>query len=151
MFLTIYSQLVLAMAVLVVTFAFVKGDETERMGGAAYAMVFLAVTMIKGGTSLNFPRWGVMGLEIVLLIVFIGIAWHSRRAWPVWAASFQSLIVTCHVLIAANLRPPQNAVATGINMSNYGLLIALAVGTFWAWQERRVATMGSGQARPPLL
>jgi hypothetical protein len=24
-------------------------------------------------------------------------------------------------------------------MSNYGLLIALAVGTFWAWQERRAA------------
>ncbi len=148
---TIYSQLVLGAAILVVSFAFVKGDEPERMGAAAYAMVFLAVTMIKDGTSLNFPRWGVMGMEIVLLTVFMGIAWHSRRAWPVWAASFQALIVTCHILIAANLRPPQNAVATVINMSNYGLLIALAVGTFWAWQERRVAAMGSGKAGPPRL
>lgn len=144
MFLTIYSQLVLAAAILVVTFSFIKGGEPERMGAAAYAMVFLAVTMIKDGTSLNFPRWGVMGMEIVLLIVLIGIAWHSRRAWPVWAASFQAMIVTCHALIAANLRPPQNAVATVINMSNYGLLIALAVGTFWAWQERRAAAMSSG-------
>lgn len=152
MFVTIYSQLVLAAAVIVVTFSFIKGDEPERMGAAAYAMVFLAVTMIKDGTSLNFPRWGVMGMEIVLLTVFIGIAWHSRRAWPVWAAAFQSLIVTCHALIAANLRPPANAVATVINMSNYGLLIALAVGTFWAWQERRVASMGSDdRARPPRL
>ena len=80
MFLTIYSQLVLAAAILVVTFSFIKGGEPERMGAAAYAMVFLAVTMIKDGTSLNFPRWGVMGMEIVLLIVLIGIAWHSRRA-----------------------------------------------------------------------
>lgn len=151
MFDTVYSQIVLAAAVLVVTFAFVKGDEPERMGGAAYAMVFLAVTMIKGGSSLTFPRWGVMGLEIVLLVVFVGLAWHSRRAWPVWAASFQALIVTGYILVAASLRPPHNAVATVINMSNYGLLIALAVGTFWAWQERRVATMASGQARPPLL
>lgn len=142
MFETIYSQLVLAAAVVVVIFAFWKGDEPERMGAAAYAMVFLAVTMIKDGTSLNLPRWGVMGLEMVLLVVFVGIAWHSRRAWPVWAASFQALIVTCHALVAANLRPPSNAVATVINMSNYGLLIALAVGTFWAWQERRAASMG---------
>ena len=147
-FLTIYSQLVLAAAVAVVTFAFVKGDEPERMGAAAYSMVFLAVTMIKGSTSLNFPRWGVMGLETILLIVFIGIAWHSRRAWPVWAASFQALIVTSHILIAANLRPPHNSVAAVINMSNSGLLKALAVGTFWAWQERRAARLserpGSG-------
>ena len=142
MFETIYSQLVLAAAVLVVIFAFWKGDEPERMGAAAYAMVFLAVTMIKDGTSLNVPRWGVMGLEVVLLVVFVGIAWHSRRAWPVWAASFQALIVTCHALVAANLRPPSNAVAAVINMSNYGLLIAMAVGTFWVWQERRAASMG---------
>ena len=141
MFETIYSQLVLAAAVLVVIFAFWKGDEPERMGAAAYAMVFLAVTMIKDGTSLNVPRWGVMGLEVVLLVVFVGIAWHSRRAWPVWAASFQALIVTCHALVAANLRPPSNAVAAVINMSNYGLLIAMAVGTFWAWQERRAANL----------
>jgi len=138
---TIYSQLVLAAAVLVVTFVFVKGDEPERMGGAAYAMIFLAATMIKGDATPNVPRWGVMGLEIVLLVVFLGIAWQSRRAWPIWAASFQALIVTSYALVAANLRPPVDAAATVINMSNYGILITLAVGTFWAWQERRAASL----------
>lgn len=145
MFVTIYSQLVLAAAVLVTAFVFWKGDEPERLGGAAYAMVFLAGTMVKGEAAPNLPRWGVMGLEIVLLIVFLGIAWHSRRAWPVWAASFQALIVTSYVLVAANLRPPIDAAATVINMSNYGILITMAVGTFWAWQERRAAAMGSGE------
>jgi hypothetical protein len=145
MFETIYSQIVLAVAVLVVAFAFWKGDEPERMGAGAYAIVVLATTMIKGSASLSLPRWGVMGTEMVLLAVFIGIAWHSRRGWPVWAASFQALIVTGHVLVAANLRPAPNAVATVINLSNYGILIALAVGTFWAWQERRAAHMGVGK------
>ncbi|MBX9460117.1 MAG: hypothetical protein KL785_02215 [Brevundimonas sp.] len=128
---------------LTVAFAFWKGDEPERLGAAAYAMAFLATTMIKGDATPNVPRWGMMGIEIVLLGVFIGLALHSRRAWPVWAASFQALVVTSHVLIAASLRPPLVAAATVINMSNYGLLIALAAGTFWAWQERRVATMSS--------
>jgi len=149
---TIYSQLVLAAAIIVVGFVFWKGDEPERMGAAAYAMVFLAATMITDSGSHSVPRWGVMAIEVVLLVVFIGIAWHSRRAWPVWAASFQALIVTSHALIAANLRPPHNAVAAVINMSNYGLLVALAVGAFWAWQERRAASMGSdSRATPPRL
>ena len=140
---TIYSQLVLAAAILVVTFAFLKGDEPERVGGAAYAMAFLATTMIKGDVTPNLPRWGMMGIELVLLIVFAGLAWHSRRGWPVWACSFQALIVTSHGLVAANLRPPVNAAAAVINMSNYGVLITLAVGTFWAWQERRAAALSA--------
>ena len=147
----IYAQVVLTAAVLTVAFAFWKGDEPERMGGAAYAMAFLATTMIKGDAAPNLPRWGMMGIEIVLLVVFVGLAWHSRRAWPVWAASFQALVVTSHVLVAASLRPPLVAAATVINMSNYGILIAMAVGTFWAWQERRVASMASGKAGPPRL
>lgn len=141
MFVTIYAQLVLAAAIIVVTFALIKGDEPERIVAAAYAFVFLAVKMISDGFHFNVPRLGPMAMEIVFLAVIIGVAWHSRRAWPVWAASFQALIVTCHALIAANLRPPHDAVATVINMSNYGLLIALAVGTFWAWQERRAASL----------
>lgn len=137
MFTTIYSQLVLVAAIIVVAFAFVKGDEPERMGAGAYAMTFLATTMIKGGAAPNLPRWGMMGCEIVLLIVLVAIAWQSRRNWPIWAASFQALVVTCYVLVAANLRPPADSAAAVINMSNYGLLVAMAVGTFWAWQERR--------------
>lgn len=143
MFETIYAQVVAAVALVVVVFAFLKGDEPERAGAAAYGIVVLATAMIRDGTSLSVPRWGVMGIEVVLLAVFVGIAWQSRRAWPVWAAAFQSLIVTGHFLVVANLRPPSNAFATVINMANYGLLIALAVGTFWAWQERRAAAMSS--------
>lgn len=140
-----YALAVLTAAVLTVTFAFWKGDEPERMGAAAYAMVVLATTMIRGDITPNLPRWGMMAIEVILLAVFLGIAWHSRRAWPVWAASFQALIVTSHLLVVASLRPPAVAAAAVINMSNYGLLIALAVGTWWAWQERRAARL----AEPP--
>lgn len=90
-----------------------------------------------------------MALDLVLLAVFIGIAWHSRRSWPVWAAAFQGLIVTGHLLIAANLRPPAYAFAAVNNLANYGLLIALAVGTFWAWQEWKAARL-SERADPGL-
>lgn len=145
MFETIYSQVGLAVAVIVVAFAFIKGDEPERIGSAAYALVYLGTMMIKDGGSLSAPQWGVMAMDIVLLAVFLGLVRHSRRGWLVWASAFQALIVTGHLLVAANLRPPSDAFATVNNMSNYGVLIAMAVGTFWAWQERRAAAMGSGE------
>lgn len=148
---TIYSQLVLAAAVLVVGIAFWKGDEPERMGAAAYALVFLGAMMTPDSGDLSVPQWSLMAMDVVLLAVFLGLALHSRRGWLVWASAFQALIVTGHFLVAANLRPPSNAFATVINMSNYGLLIAMAVGTFWAWQERRAASMGAEQTRPPRL
>lgn len=139
MFDTIYSQVGLAVTVLVIAFAFVKGDEPERIAGAAFALVILAGMMIPDGIGGQALQWGLMGLDVVLLAVFVGIAWHSRRAWPVWAAGFQALIVTGHFIIAANLHPPEDAFAAVNNLSNYGLLAALAIGTFWAWQERRAA------------
>lgn len=141
MFETIYSQVLMTVAVLVVAFVFLKGDEPERIGGAAYALVVLADLMVPINHNMSAPRWGVMGLDVVLLAVFIGLAWHSRRTWPVWASAFQSLIVTGHILVAANLRPQSNAFAAVNNLASYGLLAALAIGAFWAWQERRAASL----------
>lgn len=138
MFETIYSQIGIALTILVVAFAFLKGDEPERMGAAAFVLIILAGMMAPEGGGLG-PQWGWMALDIVLLAVFAGLAWHSRRAWLVWASAFQTLIVTGHILVAANLRPPADAFAAVNNLSNYGLLAALAIGTFWAWQERRAS------------
>ncbi len=83
-----------------------------------------------------------MALDVVQFAVFIGLAWQSRRAWPIWASAFQALIVTGHILMVIDLKASTNAFfafAAMNNLSNYAILIALAVGTFWAWQERRAA------------
>jgi hypothetical protein len=136
---TIYSQLILVTAALAVTFAFWKGDEPERMAAGAYALVFIGALMTPDSGDLSVPQRSLMAMDSVLLAAFVGLALHSRRTWLVWASAFQALIVTGHVLVAAHLRPPSDAFAAVINMSNYALLVALAVGTFWAWQERRAA------------
>lgn len=129
----------MAVTVLVVAFAFVKGDEPERIAGAAFALVVIASMVAPHGADTDGPQWGPIGRDLVLLAVFIGLALRSRRSWLFWALAFQSLILTGHVLVLADLRPPGDAFTAVNNMSNYGLLIALAVGTFWAWQERRAA------------
>jgi len=134
---TIYSQVGAAVTVLVVAFAFFKGDEPERIASAAFVLVTLAAMLVPHGTG--GPQWSRMGLDILLLAVFAGLAWHSRRTYLIWVTAFQTLLVTGHILVLADLRPPHDAFAAVNNLSNYGLLVALAVGTFWAWQERRAA------------
>ncbi|HST91184.1 MAG TPA: hypothetical protein VLJ13_03215 [Brevundimonas sp.] len=136
---TLYSQIGMALTVLVVAFAFLKGDEPERMGAAALVLVFLAGIVIPGSTGFIVSQWGLMGLDVLLLAVLVGLMWHTRRAWLMWATAFQGLIVTGHALVAADLRPDGDAFSAVNNLSNYGLLVAMAVGTFWAWQERRAA------------
>lgn len=137
--LDIYTLVGTAITVLVVGFAFLKGDEPERIGGAAFVLIGLAGMLSTQGGVMSGPRWDLLALDTVLLSVFAGLAWHSRRTWPIWASAFQSLIVTGHVLVVANLRPPSAAFAAVNNLSNYGLLGALAIGAFWAWQDRRAA------------
>ena len=142
MFDTIYTQVGVAITVLVIAAVFLKGDEPERIGGAAFVLASLAYMLV---AETGDPRLSKLGIDIVLLAVFVGLAWHTRRAWPVWASAFQSLIVTGHVLVLIDLRPPGDAFAAVNNLSSYGVLIALAVGTFWAWQERKAASMGAGE------
>lgn len=141
MFEDIYTQVGIAVTVLVVAFALVKGDEPERIAAAAFVFVVVAAMVSPNTGSTDGPRWGSIGRDLLLLAVFAGLAWHSRRTWLFWASAFQSLIVTGHMLVLADIRPPGAAFAAVNNMSNYGLLVSLAVGTFWAWQERRAAGM----------
>lgn len=141
MFDSIHLQIGLALAVLVVGFMFIKGDEPERIVGGAYMLITLAGLLLPEDIVRGGFVWGRMSLDILQLGVFLGLAWHSRRTWLMWTSAFQSLIVTGYVLVLADLRPTALAFAVMNNIANYGVLIAMAVGTFWVWQERRAVQL----------
>lgn len=137
MFDTLYSQIGTAFAVLVVAFAFLKGDEPERVGGGAYALGALASLLVQDETRLYGPQWGLMGIDAVLLAAYAAVAWKSRRAWPVWASAFQALVVMTHVMIVVDVRPPLVAFYAVINLAAWGILLVLALGVAQAWRDRR--------------
>lgn len=139
MFDTPYSQIGTAIAVLVVAFAFLKGDEPERVGAGAYALGLLASLLLQEDSQLSGAQWGLMAVDTVMLGVYAALAWKSRRSWPVWASALQALIVMSHVLTVIDLRPPLAAFYAVINLANYGILLAIAIGTFGAWRDRRAA------------
>ena len=139
MFDTLATQIGLLLVVLVCAFAFLKGDETERLGAGAYILSWFASLLLQRDGELYDVQWGVFAVDTAMLVVLGGLMWKSRKSWLVWAAACNLLIVMSHVVLMIDVRPPMAAFVTAVNLAGYGILISLAVGTFWAWQERRAA------------
>ena len=137
MFDTLYSQIGAAVGVVVVAFAFLKGDEPERVGGGVYALGSLAALLVQNDGQLFGPRWGLMAVETVVLGAYAALAWKSRRSWPIWASALQSVIVMSHVLTTTDIRPPIAAFYAVVNLASYGILLVLALGVLQAWRDRR--------------
>lgn len=143
MFDTLYSQIGAAFGVIVVTFAFLKGDEPERVGGGAYALGALASLLVQNDSQLYGPQWGLMIVETVMLVAWAALAWKSRRSWPIWACAFQSVAVMSHILTTTDMRPPIAAFYAVVNLASYGVLLVLALGVVQAWRDRRAADWSS--------
>lgn len=137
MFDTLYSQIGAAAGVIVVAFAFLKGDEPERVGGGAYAIGALASLLLQNDSQLYGAQWGLMTVEAVMLAAYAALAWKSRRSWPIWASALQAVVVMSHVLTTADPRPPIAAFYAVVNLASYGILLALTLGVLRAWRDRR--------------
>ena len=139
MFDTLLSQIGFGVALLVGGFAFLKGDEPERIGAGAYLLGLMASQLVHDGSRLYGFSAGLMAVDSVFLAVCAGLAWKSRRAWPVWACAFMALILMSHILTLVDLRAPIAAFYAVMNLASYGVLAAIAAGTWRAWRDRRAA------------
>jgi len=139
MFDTLPTQIGAGLTVLVVAFAFLKGDEPERIAAGAYVLGWFASLLIQSDGAEGGTQWGLMAIDTISLAVFVALAWKAQRSWPIWASALESLIVMSHVLTLVDVRPPMAAFVAVVNLASTGILLVIAVGTFWAWQERRAA------------
>ena len=137
MFETIAGYVGAAFMVVVGMFALLKGGQPERIGAGAYLFAWFASVMIQTSGGYFGVQWGVFAIDVLVLIVFSAMVWKAPRSWPVWACALQLLTVTSHIMIMLDLRTPVSAFYTVVNMTGYGIMAAIAIGTFWAWQERR--------------
>lgn len=137
---TLYSQIGLLPMVLVGILAFTKGDEPERLAMGAYLLGWIAGMLLQNDSDLH-ANWqpGLFAVDVAMLVVLGAITWKYGRSWPIWAASLQLIIVMSHIVILFDLRPGMSAFYTVMNIAGYGILLAIALGAFWAWQERRAA------------
>ncbi|MGV8928155.1 MAG: hypothetical protein ACOH1E_00245 [Brevundimonas sp.] len=136
---TLNAQIAAAVTVVLIAFALLQGDESERTAASAYALGWFASLLIQGDGAGGGLSWGLAAIDLVLLGVYAALAWKSRRAWPAWAAGLQSLAVMSHLLIFVDIRPPLGAFYAVVNLAGYGILLAIVIGTWLAWQDRRAA------------
>ena len=139
MFDTLPTQIGAGLTVLVVAFAFLKGDEPERIAAGTYVLAWFASLLVQADSAVQGTQWGLLGIDVIMLGIYVGLVWKSRRAWPVWATALQSLVVMSHILTLVDIRPSMSAFVAVINLASLGILLVIAIGTFWAWQERRAA------------
>jgi len=126
-----------AFVVAVGLFAFIKGGQPEKIGAGAFLFGWFASLLAQTAGGYFGIQWGVFAIDVAMLLVFVAMVWKAPRSWPVWACALQLLVVTSHVMVMLNLRTPISAFYTVVNMTGYGIMLAIAIGTFWAWQERR--------------
>ncbi|MNS84738.1 hypothetical protein D3C86_1228540 [compost metagenome] len=134
---TIAANVGAAFVVLVGLFAILKGGAPEKIGASAFLLGWFASLLVQASGSYSGVQWGLFAIDTAVLLVFIAMVWKAPRSWPVWACALQLLTVTSHIMVMMNLSPPISAYYTVVNMTGYGIMLAIAIGTFWAWQERR--------------
>lgn len=127
----------MAIMVAVGLFALTKGGKPERIGGATMLLAWFLSILTQNYIGYAGVQWPVFIIDIVVLGVFIALVWKSPRSWPVWASAFQLLTVASHVMVFVKMKPAISAFYTVVNMTGYGIMAAIAVGTVFAWQERR--------------
>jgi hypothetical protein len=135
---TLPAQIGAAFVVLVCGFAFLKGDEPERISAGAYILLWFASLLIQDNSG-PLAVFSFFAIDLLMLLFLIGLIWKARRSWPAWAAACQLLVVMSYIVALTDLQSSAAAVVTVISMAGYGVLVSLAVGTFWAWQERVAA------------
>ncbi|WP_269513971.1 hypothetical protein [Brevundimonas subvibrioides] len=137
---TLYLKLALLPMILIGLFAFSKGDFPERFGMGVYMLSWLASVLVQDdGNLYESFQLKIFLIDLGVAVFFGYLMWRWARNWIVWAMALQLLTVMSHIVYLFDVRPPVAAFYTVINLTSYGILLTIGIGTFWAWQDRRAA------------
>lgn len=131
MFDTLYSQVGAVLMVGVCGFAFLKGEEPERIGAGSYLLAWFATLLLQDDFGFYETGFVELGIDCAVLAVFIALSWKSKNTWPVWASCLQLLPVLSHFLTRIDMRPPAWSFYAIQNLASLGILVAITAGTFW--------------------
>jgi hypothetical protein len=117
-------------------FALVKGDAQERQAGMVLFIDTVAWNFAVADVVPTEKFSVFFWLDLVLFGTFALLSWKSVRTWPIWASAFQSIAVFVDICRNFGLKLPPFTYFSAINVSTYGVLVMLTLGTFIAWRER---------------
>ena len=130
--LLLLAAFVLYLAFLIATlvYALRKGGKDEQRGiltivvGALFSEIASTMPADRGG-----PQIGVMVIDILVFIVFLAIAYRSKKFWPIWAAASQLVAVLTHWAVILDPSIVRTAYAAAQPFWVFPMLAAIALGT----------------------
>jgi hypothetical protein len=120
-------------------FAWFRGGMTERRVATALVIAVIATTTTDFfGTHWQGPNWGVIIVDVILLIVLVVIARQSTRFWPLWAAASQLAGCLAHLPVIMNPEIPKHLYGATQPFWVWPLMASLLIGAISAHRVRRV-------------
>ncbi|WP_299174511.1 hypothetical protein [uncultured Brevundimonas sp.] len=120
-------------------FAFIKGGARERLGAGIYFLAWIASLVVQENVGFRGLPIGMFLIDAAVLVALAAIAWRAPQSWPTWATGLQLVTVMGHVMILTTKSVPIASLYTVMNLTSYLIILCIGVGTFWAWQERKLA------------
>lgn len=127
-------------------FAWFRGGITERrVATAVMIAVFATITAPLVGSNFHGPNWGVIVIDIVLLVVLVVIARQSTRYWPIWAAASQLDGCLAHLPAIMNPQLPKHLYGATQPFWIWPLMVSLLIGVLSAHRLRRAQERSGGR------
>lgn len=129
-------------------FAWFRGGVTERRVATAIFIAVIATTTTDVfGTHWQGPNWGVITVDVILMIVLVVIARQSTRFWPIWTAASQLGGCLAHLPAILNPEIPKHLYGATQPFWIWPLMTSLLIGVLSVHRLRRMQEKSGG---PPV-
>jgi len=130
--LPLLAVFVLYLAALIATLAYAlrKGGEDERRGILTILVGALLSELASHlGPDGDGPQLDVMAIDVAVFIVFVALAYRSKKFWPIWAAASQLVAVLTHWTLVLDPSMFRTVYAAAQPFWVFPMLAAIALGT----------------------
>jgi hypothetical protein len=135
-----------ALLVLTCGYAFWRGRSEEWTVAGICVVATIATRLAVSPISVRYSgvEFGVLAIDVEVLIGFVAVALRSYRFWPLWVAGLQLTTGMSHLMKAINEQLMPIAYGAAIALWSYPILIILALGT-WRIHHRRRQHEGNAE------
>lgn len=110
-----------------------RGRQEERLAAATCVVGTLLTVAVSEEVARRFGdfNFAAFVIDLVVLLVFLGIALRSRRFWPMWVAGLQLVTTTVHLIRLFNDELLSVVFGTALAVWSYPILLLIGIG---AWR-----------------
>lgn len=134
-------------ALLLATFVYAlwrgRGDEKIAAGVALLATIATQFVMPPQPMRYAGLQFGLVTIDIAVLVTFVAIALQSERFWPLWVAGLQLTNSMSHLMKGIETELLPQAYAAAAVFWSYPILLTIMAGTWRSHQQSRRESAGA--------